>query len=201
MSVEGTITLGAEDFGRYVTDNWTWSRFALHTNTAYAAEAPRAPRKWREEQDWLYAPIQSGITARRRQEFEYVPPTPPQAPRHDAGYECEPPPDVRAELVKSWRLKIRKRPPERSQWEPRHSMMMFAILMLASGLIANLLHPTRTSAEKQIAPSPQQSVAPISDANTESDSADKLAILHRSEPGATCYPGQAVSGTCAACAT
>ena len=33
-------------------------------------------------------------TARRFQEFEYVPATPPQ-PSYDAGYECEPPPDVR----------------------------------------------------------------------------------------------------------
>ena len=51
MSVDDTVTLGADDFDRYVMDNWAWSRFALHTNTAYAAEAPIAPGKWREEQE------------------------------------------------------------------------------------------------------------------------------------------------------
>jgi hypothetical protein len=50
MSVEDTITLGAEDFDHYVMDNWASSRFALHTNTAYAAETPSAPGKWKEDQ-------------------------------------------------------------------------------------------------------------------------------------------------------
>jgi hypothetical protein len=49
MSVDDTITLDSQDFDRYVMDNWDWSRFALSTNTAYAAETPRAPGKWREE--------------------------------------------------------------------------------------------------------------------------------------------------------
>jgi hypothetical protein len=43
MSVDDTITLEARDFDRYVMDNWDWSRFALSTNTFYAAEAPRPP--------------------------------------------------------------------------------------------------------------------------------------------------------------
>jgi hypothetical protein len=43
MSVEDTITLDAQDFDRYVMDNWDWSRFALATNTAYAASVPSAP--------------------------------------------------------------------------------------------------------------------------------------------------------------
>jgi hypothetical protein len=49
MSVDDTITLDAQDFDRYVMDNWDWSRFALSTNTAYAAETPHAPGKWRED--------------------------------------------------------------------------------------------------------------------------------------------------------
>ena len=49
MSVDETVTLDAQDFDRYVMDNWDWSRFALSTNTAYAAETPQAPGKWREE--------------------------------------------------------------------------------------------------------------------------------------------------------
>ena len=49
MSVDQTITLEAHDFDRYVMDNWDWSRFALSTNTAYAAESPSAPGKWRVE--------------------------------------------------------------------------------------------------------------------------------------------------------
>jgi hypothetical protein len=32
----------------YVMDRWEWSRFALATNAAYAAETPSAPGKWRE---------------------------------------------------------------------------------------------------------------------------------------------------------
>jgi hypothetical protein len=51
MSVDETITLDAHDFDRYVMDNWDWSRFALSTNTAYAAEVPSAPGKWRENQE------------------------------------------------------------------------------------------------------------------------------------------------------
>lgn len=43
MSVDDTITLEAQDFDQYVMDNWDWSRFALSTNTLYAAEAPRPP--------------------------------------------------------------------------------------------------------------------------------------------------------------
>ena len=49
MSVDDTVTLDAHDFDRYVMDNWDWSRFALATNTAYAAETPQAPGRWREE--------------------------------------------------------------------------------------------------------------------------------------------------------
>jgi hypothetical protein len=48
MSVDDTVTLGAEDFDRYVMDNWAWSTFAFHTNTAYADEIPHAPGQWRE---------------------------------------------------------------------------------------------------------------------------------------------------------
>ena len=48
MSVDDTVTLDAQDFDRYVMDNWDWSRFALATNTAYAAKVPQAPGKWRE---------------------------------------------------------------------------------------------------------------------------------------------------------
>jgi len=44
------VTLDAHDFDRYVMDDWDWSRFALATNTAYAAETPHAPGKWKEEQ-------------------------------------------------------------------------------------------------------------------------------------------------------
>jgi hypothetical protein len=43
MSVDETITLEAHDFDQYVMDNWDWSRFALSTNTAYAAHAPSPP--------------------------------------------------------------------------------------------------------------------------------------------------------------
>ena len=50
ISADDTVTLGAEDFDCFVMDNWAWSRFALHTNTAYAAEAPRAPSKCMEDQ-------------------------------------------------------------------------------------------------------------------------------------------------------
>ena len=49
MSVDDTVTLDAHDFDRYVMDNWDWSRFALATNTAYAAETPQAPARWTEE--------------------------------------------------------------------------------------------------------------------------------------------------------
>src|SRR5215469_14462166 len=49
MSVEDTIVLDANTFDCYVMDNWQWSRFALHTNTAYAAEAPHDPGKCRED--------------------------------------------------------------------------------------------------------------------------------------------------------
>jgi hypothetical protein len=48
MSVDDTVTLDAQDFDRYVMDNWDGSRFALVTNTAYAAKVPQAPGKWRE---------------------------------------------------------------------------------------------------------------------------------------------------------
>ena len=51
MSVDDTITLDAHDFDRYVMDNWDWSRFALATNTAYAAETPQPPGRWRENQE------------------------------------------------------------------------------------------------------------------------------------------------------
>jgi len=51
MSVDDTITLEARDFDRYVMDSWDWSRFALHTNTAYAASVPSDPGKWREDQE------------------------------------------------------------------------------------------------------------------------------------------------------
>ena len=51
MSVDDTITLEAHDFDRYVMDNWDWSRFALATNTAYAAETPQPPGRWRENQE------------------------------------------------------------------------------------------------------------------------------------------------------
>ena len=51
MSVDDTITLDAQAFDRYVMDNWDWSRFALATNTAYAAETPQQPGKWRENQE------------------------------------------------------------------------------------------------------------------------------------------------------
>jgi hypothetical protein len=51
MSVDDTITLDAQAFDRYVMDNWDWSRFALATNTAYAAETPQPPGKWRENQE------------------------------------------------------------------------------------------------------------------------------------------------------
>ena len=46
MSVDDTITLDAQAF-----DNWDWSRFALATNTTYAAETPQPPGKWRETQE------------------------------------------------------------------------------------------------------------------------------------------------------
>jgi hypothetical protein len=49
MSVDDTVTLDAHDFDRYVMDNWDWSRFAPATNTAYAAETPQAPDRWRED--------------------------------------------------------------------------------------------------------------------------------------------------------
>jgi hypothetical protein len=45
MSVDYTITLEGHDFDRYVMDNWEWLRFALATNTAYAAEVPSASRE------------------------------------------------------------------------------------------------------------------------------------------------------------
>ena len=48
MSVEDTVTLDAQAFDRYVMDNRDWSRFALATNTAYAAKTPHAPGQWRE---------------------------------------------------------------------------------------------------------------------------------------------------------
>ena len=51
MSVDDTVTLDAHDFDRYVMDNWDWSRFALATNTAYAAETPQPPGRWRENQE------------------------------------------------------------------------------------------------------------------------------------------------------
>src|SRR5215831_19292135 len=51
MSVDDTIVLDANTFDCYVMDNWQWSRFALHTNTAYAAEAPSAPGTWRKKSD------------------------------------------------------------------------------------------------------------------------------------------------------
>jgi hypothetical protein len=44
MSVDDTIMLDSQDFHRYVMDSWDWSRFALSTNSAYAAATPRAPR-------------------------------------------------------------------------------------------------------------------------------------------------------------
>jgi hypothetical protein len=43
MSVDETIILDAHDFDQYVMDNWDCSRFALSTNTAYAAHAPSPP--------------------------------------------------------------------------------------------------------------------------------------------------------------
>jgi hypothetical protein len=43
MSVEETIALEARDFDQYVMDSWDWSRFALSTNTDYAAHAPSPP--------------------------------------------------------------------------------------------------------------------------------------------------------------
>jgi hypothetical protein len=43
MSVDDTVILDAHDFDQYVMDNWDWSRFALSTNTFYAAEAPKLP--------------------------------------------------------------------------------------------------------------------------------------------------------------
>ena len=43
MSGYETITREAQDFDQYVMDNWDWSKFALSTNTFYAAEAPRPP--------------------------------------------------------------------------------------------------------------------------------------------------------------
>jgi hypothetical protein len=49
MSVDDTITLDAQAFDRYVMDNWDWSRFALATTTAYAAETPQALGRWRED--------------------------------------------------------------------------------------------------------------------------------------------------------
>src|SRR5262249_42913182 len=49
MSVGDTVTLDPQAFDRYVMDNWDWSRFALATNTAYAAETPHAPGRWRDE--------------------------------------------------------------------------------------------------------------------------------------------------------
>jgi hypothetical protein len=49
MSVDDTIPLDAQAFDRYVMDNWDRSRFALATNTAYAAETPQAPCRWRED--------------------------------------------------------------------------------------------------------------------------------------------------------
>jgi hypothetical protein len=79
---------------------------------------------------------------------------------HLSSYECEPPPDVRAELVRPRRPRILKRPPERSRWEPRHSILAFAFLMLAGAVLTNLLHPARESIDSQIAPSPEQSATP-----------------------------------------
>src|SRR6516164_1435368 len=59
------------------------------------------------------AELNQDFTARRFQSFDTRGVTPPPPPRCDAGYECEPPPEVQAELVRPRRPRIlgRKRSP------------------------------------------------------------------------------------------
>lgn len=39
MSMDGKITLTAEDFHRFVEDRWDWSHSFLHSNAAYSRRA------------------------------------------------------------------------------------------------------------------------------------------------------------------
>ena len=45
MSVDDTVTLDAQDFDRYVMDNWDWSRFALANQHSLCGQSSAGSRQ------------------------------------------------------------------------------------------------------------------------------------------------------------
>jgi hypothetical protein len=118
---------------------------------------------------------QQDYSARRRQEFEYPGAVGSTPPRYDAGYECEPPPDVRAELGRPRRAQILKQPSDRPAPDPQALMLRFVVLAVIAGGIANWLHPAGASralaihVEPSPVPPPEPTPEPAPHSNWESD--------------------------------
>src|ERR1700756_4895102 len=58
------------------------------------------------------------------------------------------PPDARSELQQPRRPRILDRPLARPKWEPRHTMLALALLVLGGVIIASISQPRRESVRK-----------------------------------------------------